>query len=103
MYSVKITYVSGDSNLMDYYSYGIPAVDPHQPLTHHIPELSHTFSFWNTERTFASLGIPAYTIQPGATIPVQAYFKLDPNVPQWENDPLVITFTLAGTTGTISY
>ncbi|MCX6672134.1 MAG: hypothetical protein NTX92_09470 [Euryarchaeota archaeon] len=101
MYSVQITYAGGDAALMNWYSYGIPVLDPATlpGITFQGPGEQY-LSYWTTEYAFT--GTP-YAIPVGQTIGVQAYFKLSPDVPQAELDPLTVTLTLKATTAAITY
>lgn len=99
MHSLKMTRISGNSDLMDYYYWGIPDSTDLSTATIYWVK---TFDWWTTERTYATLGIPEITILPGATETLEGYFKLDPNMPQLEDKPLTIKLTLYATTATIS-
>ena len=103
MYSMKMTYVSGEWDLMNYYYWAIPDAGyntlPIDPT--HIYWLN-TFNWWTTGYTYAALGIPTITILPGATKTLDAYFWLNPALTGWENTPLTVTITLEATTAAIA-
>ena len=97
MYSIKIDRVSGNSNLMGYYMYGIPDgntwchIGNNGNVYHY-----HSFNWWNTERLYTDLldetNIPV--LMPGETVVLGAYFELRSDTPQWENTALTVTITL---------
>ena len=105
LYSIKMTYVSGEYNLMNYYCWGIPSLTT-LPV---VPGTSlfylNTFDWLTTERTYSGdlPQIPVITILPGGTQTVEAYFWLYPTVPQYEGYALTVTLTLEARAAAITY
>ncbi|MBE3137078.1 MAG: hypothetical protein IMZ43_06785 [Thermoplasmata archaeon] len=100
LYSLKMTYISGEYNLMNYYNWGIPDNTVFPCNVYYLG----TFDWWTTARTYSVdlPTIPVMTIQPGDTLPIQAYFWLNPVVPQSELAALTVRITLEATTAAIT-
>ena len=97
MYSMKITYVAGNPDLMGYYRFAIPTGNTWCQITGPV-YWNNTFNWWTTEKYYSDLGIPYFHILPGASYVLGAYFYLDQSLPTgYENSYLTVTITITGT------